>query len=835
MNVAIHYTIDEIAEICKGKWKHRNDSFSNLAYLSLDTRKISYPSETVFFAIKNKLRNANLFFENVYQKGVRNFVTDEESLDVTQFPKANIILVNNTIVALQKLAIYHRNRFSKKQLKVIGITGSNGKTIVKEWLNQLLEKEFSIVRSPKSFNSQIGVPLSVLNISSTNDLAIFEAGISQPGEMKNLEKIIQPAIGIFTNIGNAHDEGFKNKQQKIQEKLLLFQHADYLIFCSDDEILKHEIKLFHKKNEQLKLFSWGKESNNTLQIKEIKKGDSACVINALYKRKKIQIKISFTDDASIQNAIHCWCVQLILKMNEAEQEKKFDSLYPIEMRLELKSGINGCDIINDSYSNDIYSLGIALDFLNQQKQHKTRTVIFSDIIQSGIEPAKLYKQIASLLQQKNIDKFYGIGPDIFSEEKAFSRLKSKSFFKTTDEFLKNIFLSSFHDETILIKGARRFEFEKIAHLFEQKVHQTVLSINLNSIVHNLKKYKEKLEPSTKIMVMVKAFGYGSGSYEIASVLEYNRVDYLAVAYVDEGIELRNAGISLPTMVMNTDSTTFDAVVNYNLEPEIFSFGLLKEFTQFLKKSDIENYPVHLKIDTGMHRLGFMENEIDGLAKQLSDNHYIKIKSVFSHFAASEDLAEDDFTLLQFNLFKRCYEKLAKNLNYQFDKHIDNTSGISRHPEFQLDMVRLGIGLYGIDSNKRMQKNLKNVSTLTTTISQIKKVKAGETVGYGRKAKVTKDSIIAIVRIGYADGYPRRLGNGNGKMMIRNKMVPTIGNICMDMTMIDISGIKDVKEGDEVIVFGESLSLQSLAQWAETIPYEIMTGISQRVKRIYFEE
>jgi alanine racemase len=814
---------------------NRNDSFSVLSYLSLDTRKISYPSETVFFAVKNKLRNANLFFETAYQKGVRNFVTDDAKVDVTQFPEANFIGVKNTVAALQNLAIHNRNQSSKKQLKVIGITGSNGKTVVKEWLNQLLEKDFSIVRSPKSYNSQIGVPLSVLNISSRNDLAIFEAGISLPGEMKNLEKIIQPQIGIFTNIGNAHDEGFKSRKQKIQEKLLLFTNADNLIFCSDDELLSHEIDMFQHKHLHLKLFSWGRKSSNSLQIKEIEKGDSGCVINAIYKRKKNQIKIPFTDEASIQNAIHCWCTLFILNKNVEEIQKKFNSLYPIEMRLELKSGINRCDIINDSYSNDFYSLGIALDFLNQQKQHKTRTVIFSDIVQSGIDPAKLYKEVASLLQQKNIDKFFGIGPEIFACQKSFVEIKNKWFFKSTEDFLKNIYLSSFHDETILIKGARRFEFEKISHVLEQKIHQTVLSINLNSIVYNLKQYKEKLKPSTKIMVMVKAFGYGSGSYEIASVLEYNNVDYLAVAYVDEGIELRNAGISLPTMVMNTDSTTFDSLIKYNLEPEIFSFSLLKEFTQFLKRSEIENYPVHLKIDTGMHRLGFMENEIEVLSKELANNNFIKVKTVFSHFASSEDPAEDDFTLLQFTIFKSCCEKISESLNYHFDTHIDNTSGISRHPEFQLDMVRLGIGLYGIDSNKKMQKNLQNVSTLTTTISQIKKIKAGETVGYGRKAKVVKDSMIAIVGIGYADGYSRKLGNGNGKMLVRNKMVPTIGNICMDMTIIDISGIKDVKEGDEVVVFGESLSLQSLATWAETIPYEIMTGISQRVKRIYFEE
>jgi alanine racemase len=762
-------------------------------------------------------------------------VTDDERIDATRFPGANILVVDNTIQALQNLATYHRNQFSKKQLAVVGITGSNGKTIVKEWLNQLLEKDFSIVRSPRSFNSQIGVPLSVLTISPQHNLAIFEAGISQPGEMKHLEKMIQPQIGIFTNIGNAHDEGFENRQQKIREKLLLFEHAEHLIFCSDDEQLSQEIKSFQQENDQLQLFSWGRKEENSLHITQIKKTSSFSQIEAVCQKEKIAITIAFTDDASIQNAVHCLCATIILKKNNSAIQKNFASLYPIEMRLELKSGINHCDIINDSYSNDLYSLSIALDFLDQQKQHAGRTVILSDIVQSGIDAEKLYQEIASLLLQKNVDKFFGIGPGISSQQNAFSELRNKKFFAGTEEFLKNIFLSSFHDETILIKGARRFEFEKISHLLEKKVHQTVLSINLGSIAFNLKKYKEMLKPSTKIMVMVKAFGYGSGSSEIASVLEYNKVDYLAVAYADEGIELRNAGITLPIMVMNTDSGTFDSLLNYNLEPEIFSFGLLKDFSDFLKKSEIENYPVHLKIDTGMHRLGFLEDEMEELLKNLSGNPFIKIKTVFSHFAASEDPEEDEFTLSQFNLFKKCCSRLENVLQYHFDKHIDNTSGISRHPEFQLDMVRLGIGLYGIDSNPQMQKNLKNVSTLVTTISQIKKIKAGETVGYGRKAQVNKDSVIAIVRLGYADGYSRRLGNGVGKMLIKNKEVATIGNICMDMAMLDITETPGVKEGDEVIVFGESLSLQSVAQWAGTIPYEIMTGISQRVKRIYFEE
>lgn len=846
MNVNIKYTIEQIAEVTDGKWLSRNPSVSQPAYLSLDSRKISFPDTTLFIAIKNKHQNANLFLGTLYERGVRNFITDEKDLDISNLlidnskekekgSAPNIILVPDSIKAFQKIANYHRGQFAKNQLPVIGITGSNGKTIVKEWLYQLLGNDYSIVRSPKSFNSQIGVPLSVLNIQPVNNLAIFEAGISTTGEMKNLEKIIRPTIGIFTNIGNAHDEGFKDRKQKINEKLILFNTAAHLIFCTDDEDLLSEIKIFQQKNKQLQLFSWGRNGNNILQIKRIKKGIDSSLIEAVYKSKKVNIEIPFIDDASIQNSIHCWCALFILNKANNETLKKFNTLFPIEMRLEIRQGINHSNIINDSYSNDFYSLNIALDFLEQQKQHKIHTIILSDILQSGVDSKKLYAEIASLIRHKKIDKLVGIGPDIFSQQKEFSAIKSNTFFKSTSDFLQHIFLSDFHDETILIKGARAFEFEKISHLLEQKVHQTVLSINLNAVAHNLKKYKEKLKPSTKIMAMVKAFSYGSGSYEIASLLEYNKADYLAVAYPDEGIELRKAGITLPIMVLNIDNSTFDSIINNNLEPEIFSFTLLHEFSDYLKKLEIRDYPVHLKIDTGMHRLGFMEEEINSLCDNLKGNQFIKIKSVFSHLAASEDPVQDEFTFLQFKIFKNCCSAVENTLGYKFDKHIANTSAISRHRELQMDMVRLGIGLYGIDSNKKMQKNLKNVSTLTTTISQIKRLKPGETVGYGRMGKIEKDSVVAVVRIGYADGYSRRLGNGNGSMLIKNKLVPVIGNVCMDMTMLDITGLKNVKEGDDVIVFGDGLPLESLSQWAQTIPYEIMTGVSQRVKRIYFEE
>ena len=837
MNEAIHYTIEQIAKFTKGKLINKNINLPVPLSLSLDSRKIIDIANTIFFTIKSSRHDGNKFIEGLYVKGVRNFVISDKKVNIKNVPLANVILVNDAVDALQLLAAHHRALF--KKLRVIGITGSNGKTIVKEWLNQLLEEDFSIVRSPKSYNSQIGVPLSVLNIDKSHNLAIFEAGISQPDEMNRLEKIIKPSIGLLTNIGNAHDEGFEGRTQKINDKLQLFVHAKQLICCSDDEEIMNAIFTFQNqintKNKNLELFTWGKSSDNKLQILSVNKSKSHTKIKAIYKDENISITIPFADEASVENAINCWCILLLLNKSDQQITKKFESLYPIAMRLELKQGINHSTIINDSYSNDLHSLEIALNFLEQQKQNKKHTVILSDILQSGKQPNELYKEVAKFFKHRKINKLIGIGIDIFSMQMEFSFLKEKQFFNSVEEFLLSFNHLNFQNETILIKGARRFGFEEISHKLEQKAHQTVLSINLNAIVHNLKQYQSLLNPETKIMAMVKAFSYGSGSFEIASVLEFNKVDYLAVAYADEGVELRKAGITLPIMVMNAEPSTFESIVNNNLEPEIFSFNILNEFGNFLKSSGINYYPVHIKIDTGMHRLGFTSDDIDALSDLLKGNTLIKVVSVFTHLVAAENVKEDKFTLQQSNIFKNCCAKIEDALGYKFIKHVANTAGISRHPRLQMDMVRLGIGLYGIDSNKKMQQQLKNVTTLTTTVSQIKKVKAGDTVGYGRNARLQRDSIIATVRIGYADGYPRNMGNGIGKMLLHGKFTPIIGNVCMDMTMLDITELDTVKEGDEVIVFGESLPLHLLATWSQTIPYEIMTGISQRVKRIYFEE
>jgi alanine racemase len=837
VNATINYSLDEIVKFTGGKLINHNDRLPPPHTLSLDSRKIISPSATIFFAITTYGNDGNNFIEGLYAKGVRNFVTSNLQTDLTKIPFANVIQVDNVITALQRLAIHHRKKFLA--LTVIGITGSNGKTIVKEWLNQLLEPTFTIVRSPKSYNSQIGVPLSILQINETYTLGIFEAGISQPGEMEKLEKIIEPSIGIFTNIGQAHDEGFENRKQKIEEKLRLFINAKRLIFCGDDGAIKKSMHAFQKqilkRKNNLELFSWGRGSDNKLQIVAIHKKKTYSKIDAISNGKNISVSIPFTDDASIENAISCWCTLLLLDKDNPATRKRFELLYPIAMRLELKDGINNCTIINDSYSNDIHSLSIALNFVEQQKQHKNNTVILSDILQSGIEPKKLYGEVANVISHKKIKRIIGIGADISSQKKQFLFLKDAQFFLTVDDFLKSFEALNFHDETILIKGARNFGFEKISHKLEHKIHHTLLSINLNAIAHNLKHYRAMLKPSTKIMAMVKAFSYGSGGHEIASVLEFNKVNYLAVAYTDEGVELRNAGISLPIMVMNAETDTFDALINNNLEPEIFSLNILNDFQNFLKSNAVDHYPVHIKIDSGMHRLGFTNEERNALCTILLNNTSLKIVSAFTHLVAAESEKEDNFTFYQAKIFQQYCTQLEACLGYKFIKHISNTAGISRHPQLQMDMVRLGIGLYGIDSSKKVRPGLQNVTTLSTTISQIKNVKAGETIGYGRNAKIKRDSRIATVRIGYADGYPRNLSNGIGKMIIQGKLVPVVGNVCMDMTMLDVTEVDNIHEGDEVIVFGSALPIDQLAAWSQTIPYEIMTGISQRVKRIYFEE
>ncbi|MEO6870349.1 MAG: bifunctional UDP-N-acetylmuramoyl-tripeptide:D-alanyl-D-alanine ligase/alanine racemase, partial [Ginsengibacter sp.] len=687
MTANFPYSISQVVAITKGKWKKGKAQFNAPIYLSLDSRKISFPEQTIFFAIDNNARKPSELIPSFYKEGVRNFVTNNTEVNFVNCKDANFILVKDSVSALQKLATAHRHQLRKAT--VIGITGSNGKTIVKEWLNFLLSPQLKIYRSPRSYNSQIGVPLSVINTPSGIDLAIFEAGISQTNEMQTLQKIILPSIGILTNIGNAHDEGFKNKQEKIQEKISLFSTAKTIIYGSDDDEVEKELLDLKKSKPQLELFSWSKKKKATLQVKKIEQLKDQSIISGIYKRENLTISIPFIDRASIENAITCWCVVLLLFPKEKQIISRFKELFSIEMRLQLMPAINHCTIINDSYSNDLESLNVALDFLNQQKQHAYHTVILSDILEAGVDDSELFKNVAALLKHKKIDRLIGIGSQMSKNKTVFNFLKQTHFYKSTQELVEDFSNLKFRDETILIKGARSFGLEKLSALLEKKVHQTILETNLNAIAHNLKVYKCLLNPTTKIMVMVKAFAYGSGSNEVASVLQFHKADYLGVAYADEGVALREAGITLPIMVMNVDESAFKILIKHHLEPEIFSMDLMEKYISFLHSANLKAQPIHVKLDTGMHRLGFMPAEINNFCNLIENESAIKIKSVFSHFSASDDLSKKNFTLQQYNLFKKSIQKIKKHISYSFDVHIANTAAISLFPQLQMDMVRLG--------------------------------------------------------------------------------------------------------------------------------------------------
>jgi Alr-MurF fusion protein len=830
------YSIENIASIVKGKMLLQHENAA-IGHLLIDSRRLIFPASSLFFALQGPRRDGHIYVEQLYANGVRSFVISE-TIDITNLPEANIIQVPDTLQALQTLAAHHRKQFS---IPVVGITGSNGKTIVKEWLNQLLEKKYSVIRSPRSFNSQIGVPLSVWGMNESHELAIFEAGISQSGEMERLQKIIQPTIGIFTTIGEAHSEGFLNIRQKVNEKLRLFTHVKTLVYCKDAPEINEGVaqlwqQLHRGQESAFGIFSWSMLTEATLQVLTIYKEEGKTFITANYKSESISITIPFTDNASVENAIHCWCVLLHLEMSPAQIEERMQQLSHVAMRLELKKGINNCSVINDSYSADLSSFNIALDFLSQQHQHPKRTVILSDILQSGRNEKDLYTELARSLQQREVNRLIGIGERIMHHQSVFQAagIAELAFYGSVEFFKKDFLHLHFKDETILLKGARIFELEQIDRLLEQKVHQTVLEIDLSALSHNLKQYQQLLKPSTRLMVMVKAFSYGSGSYEIANVLQYHNVNYLAVAYADEGVELRRAGINLPIMVMNPEASTFDVLVQYNLEPDLYAPHILQSFEQFLHKEGIQQFPVHIELETGMNRLGFSKQELPVVLTAVRGNAF-KVQSVFSHLAASEDPQHDAYTRQQAELYLQMADELQSVLPYSLIRHIANTAGITRHSDLQLDMVRLGIGLYGVSADEGLNLELKEVSTLRSTIAQIKDLPEGETVSYGRKGILMRSSRIATVRVGYADGYPRTLSNGAGKMLVNGHLAPVVGTICMDMTMIDITGIPQVTEGDEVVVFGKDLPVSQVAHWAQTIPYELLTGISQRVKRVYFEE
>ncbi len=847
-----------VAEICKAAGADLCSFPPLLSYrenagienILIDSRTLFNPERTMFIALVTSKNDGHRYIEELFRKGVRVFLVNREfSNEFThrsgstassihtnpaagKFTGAVFLTVDDTLIAMQKIVAWRRSHFN---IPVIAITGSNGKTIVKEWLYQQLSPDKNIVRSPRSYNSQIGVPLSVWAMDDSHELAIFEAGISQNGEMEKLERIIKPTVGIFTNIGEAHGVNFSEIGEKVSEKLKLFIGAKTLIYCKDhkeiDTAVKKEFSLSH-----LKLFTWSLKKPADIFIQEIKPTENGTFIRANYSvapEKELTFTIPFKDQASVENAIHCFAYMIYGGYSIETIRDRMGNLLPVAMRLEMINGINRCTIINDVYNSDLDSLAVALEFLDQQKQHARKTIILSDIVQNGGAEKELYKKVAELIKAKKPSRLIAAGAAISHYSDLFDM--EKYFFPATAELLANMGNFSFHDETILVKGARSFGFEKISALLQNKTHETALMINLNSLVHNLNHFRSIVKPSAKIMAMVKAFSYGSGTFEIANALQYHGANYLAVAYTDEGIELRLTGITLPIMVMNPEPDSFNGLLRNRLEPEIYNFRTLGFLAETVKRNQPANkIPIHIKLDTGMHRLGFSETDIERLNSTLKENPAIEVKSVFSHLAASDSDEHKKFTIAQIDKFKSMSDSIVRTLGYPVMRHILNSAGIVRYPEAQFDMVRLGIGLYGIGANGEEQQKLENVSTLKTTISQINHLKKGETVGYNRRETLQRDSVIATVAIGYADGYGRELGNGKGKMRVHGREAPVVGDVCMDMCMIDITGI-DASEGDEVIIFDSIESLKRMAKAMNTIPYEVLTSLSPRLKRIYIQQ
>jgi alanine racemase len=800
---------------------------NHIRILLTDSRSLSEPGATIFFALRTEHNDGHRYILDLYEKGVRYFVFQHDFDGKDRITDAHCFQVTDTLLALQQLAAEHRRRF---HIPVIGITGSNGKTIVKEWLYQLLHDRFSIVRSPRSYNSQTGVPLSVWQLNSQTQLGVFEAGISLPGEMARLEAIIRPTIGIFTTIGEAHQENFFSQEEKCLEKLALFETAEKIIYNEDRILIKYCIE---KKGFSGKTFSWSEQNKQAnLFIQSIHKAIDYTLIDYSCNGQSNTIRIPFTDDASVEDAIHCLALILYQFPEVDDLAGKFEKLDPVAMRLDVSKGVNGNILINDTYNSDINSLSIALDFMARRagENRLKQVLILSDILQSGLVPAAFYRKVAELVHRKQIRQFIGIGPNLMSHSNLFGM--QKEFYPTTESFLLSGNWRKIKDALILIKGSRSSRFERIVEQLEEKNHQTVLEVNLDAVIHNLKYFRSKLKPATKIICMVKAFGYGVGSYELAKTLQERGADYLAVALVDEGAELRREGITTPILVMNPEEHAFNTLFEHNLEPEIYNRNLLDAMIRETERRGILHYPVHIKLDTGMHRLGFDAQDIPLIAGQLNAQTGIALKSVFSHLAGSDSPQLDDYTQRQIRLFTDESKHLERLLGYPLLRHLLNSAGIERFPEAQFDMVRLGIGLYGISTPDNPL--LQPVATLKTRILQIRELPAGETIGYNRAGVLTRRSRIACIPIGYADGLDRRLGNGKGKVFINGVLCPLIGNICMDVCMVDITDVP-ADEGDRVIIFGEPIPVGDLAQQLQTIPYEVLTSVSPRVKRVYFQE
>ena len=818
-------SIEEIASVIGAK--RIGNHPAHIDWILTDSRSLCFPEETLFFALKTKRNDGHKYIADLYERGVRNFVVGTLTTEPESYPDANFLVVGSPLKALQRLASRHREQF---QVPVVGITGSNGKTIVKEWLYQILSPERIITRSPRSYNSQIGVPLSVWMMNEHTELGIFEAGISEMGEMEALKPIIQPTIGVLTNIGGAHQENFTSLQDKCMEKLQLFKDCDVIVYNGDNELISSCVS---KSLFTAREIAWStKDNERPLFIESIQKDDTGTTIKYRYLGFFKEYRIPFIDDASIENSLHCLAVALYLMVSPEDIAERMLHLEPIAMRLEVKEGKNGCILINDSYNSDFASLDIALDFMARRTEDKERkrTLILSDILETGQSGKLLYRQVAELVHSRGVNRIIGVGEEISASASRFEI--EKNFFRSTSELIESGILSTLKNEVVLIKGARMFHFDQITDLLELKVHETILEINLNALTDNLNFYRNKLKPETKMVCMVKASAYGAGSFEIAKTLEDHRVDYLAVAVADEGADLRKAGIGSSIIIMNPEVTAFKTMFDYRLEPEVYSFHLLEELIKAAEREGATNCPIHIKIDTGMHRLGFDPADMPRLIERLKRQSAVIPRSVFSHLVGSDAERFDAFTRHQIETFEQAAAELQAGFSHKILRHICNTAGIQRYPGAQFDMVRLGIGLYGIDPFTNQM--LHNVTTLKTTILQIHDVPADETVGYSRKGVLNRNSRIAALPIGYADGLNRHLSNGKGYCLVNGQKAPYVGNICMDVCMIDVTDI-DCKEGDKAIIFGDELPVTVLSDILDTIPYEILTSVSERVKRVYYQD
>lgn len=814
----------QIKDCCSCIDSRITDTNCEVEVLAFDSRKIVLPQKTLFFAITTQKNDGHRYIDELIQKGVHNFIVTKP---IHQFENknANFIQVDNAVEALQKIASFHRQQFT---YPVVGITGSNGKTIVKEWLSQMLIPEYHVVKNPNSYNSQIGVPLSVWQMSSLHQIALFEAGISRPNEMDNLAEVIQPTIGILTNIGSAHDEFFQNKEEKLREKAKLFKNCQFIIYNSDNKL----VNTFFKHNFYFsgKTITWGKNADADYPIDFIKTTGLHSIVSLNGKL----IDIPFTDAGSIENALHAVVLMLHLGFSWTQVNAKLSQLSSVSMRMEIKEGVNSTVIINDTYSLDINSLHIALDFLDAQTQLKKKTIIISDFEQAGELTDEDYIKLVENLKNHNISRIIAVGEKFYAHQSLFD-FDTQSFYKTTDDLLANLSNENLQNEIILVKGARSYSFEKIVATLQFKTHKTVMNVSLPALIHNLNYYRSLLKPETKMVAMVKAQSYGLGDVELINELIYNNIDYLAVAYTDEGVRLRKRNINMPIIVLGAEAHSFDALIHYNLEPEIFNFYYLQQLIEILKQyPEINNFKIHIKLDTGMHRLGFDEQDLPKLVELIKSSKQLHVASIFSHLAAAEDPSEDEFTRKQIALFDHMSSYLISQFDYPVMRHILNSAGISRFTEAQYDMVRLGIGLYGFTGVQSDQAQLQNTVCLKTIVTQVKTIPADETIGYNRSYRTYADSQIAIIPIGYADGYPRELGNGIGQVLIKGHKVPIVGKICMDMCMVDVTGL-DIKEGDEVTIYGDDHTVAEVAATIHRISYELLTSVSKRVPRIYVKD